>query len=35
MVQTYSHKISSGDVMYNMVTKVNNTVLHSKVAKSS
>ena len=27
MVQTSSYKISHGDVMYNMVTLVNNTVL--------
>ena len=27
-VQTSSYKISPGDVMYSMVTIVNNTVLH-------
>lgn len=33
MVQTSSHKIRSGNVMYNMETKVNDTVLYSKTAK--
>ena len=33
MVQTSSHKIRSGNVMYNMVTKGNDTVLYMKIAK--
>ena len=33
MVQTSSHKIRSGDVMYSMVSKVNDTVLYLKIAK--
>ena len=33
MVQTSSYKIRSGDVMYSMVSKVNDTVLYLKIAK--